>query len=357
MLNKKTGEQKMEAIKQKVGSYSKVRDYMLFLTLWLLLFVLSVAALCLGRYGIPISDVLDVLSSKLLGKPSNVNQTIENIILNLRLPRIIASIMIGGSLALAGAAYQGIFRNPLVSPDILGVSSGAGLGAALAILFHLGTFGLQISSLAGGILAVMITSAIPKFMKNRSTIILVLGGIIVNGMMVSLLGLAKYMMDTENKLAEITYWLLGSLAKISKGDIWIISIPMVISMLLLLAIRWRVNILALGESEAKNLGVHTEFYRGLVIVLSTVLTACAVCVSGTIGWIGLIVPHLGRMLIGPDNKRLFPLSIILGGGFLLMIDTLSRIVSPAELPISILTGLVGAPFYFWILYKQRMNMT
>ncbi|GMX65389.1 iron ABC transporter permease [Paenibacillus elgii] len=258
---------------------------------------------------------------------------------------------------MAGAAYQGIFRNPLVSPDILGVSSGAGLGAALAILFQLGTFGLQISSLAGGILAVMITSAIPKFMKNRSTIILVLGGIIVNGMMVSLLGLTKYMMDTENKLAELTYWLLGSLAKISKGDIWIISIPMVISMLLLLAIRWRVNILALGESEAKNLGVHTEFYRGLVIVLSTVLTACAVCVSGTIGWIGLIVPHLGRMLIGPDNKRLFPLSIILGGGFLLVIDTLSRIVSPAELPISILTGLVGAPFYFWILYKQRMNMT
>ncbi|MBU7314941.1 iron ABC transporter permease [Paenibacillus sp. SM 69] len=342
----------MEALKQKAGSYSKVRDYMLLLTLWLLLFVLSVAALCLGRYGIPISDVLDVLSSKLLGKPSNVNQTIENIILNLRLPRIIASIVIGGSLALAGAAYQGIFRNPLVSPDILGVSSGAGLGAALAILFQLGTFGLQISSLA-----VMITSAIPKFMKNRSTIILVLGGIIVNGMMVSLLGLAKYMMDTENKLAELTYWLLGSLAKISKGDIWIISIPMVISMLLLLAIRWRVNILALGESEAKNLGVHTEFYRGLVIVLSTVLTACAVCVSGTIGWIGLIVPHLGRMLIGPDNKRLFPLSIILGGGFLLMIDTLSRIVSPAELPISILTGLVGAPFYFWILHKQRMNMT
>ncbi|GLI04584.1 iron ABC transporter permease [Paenibacillus tyrfis] len=305
MLNKKTGEQKMEAIKEKAGSNSKVRDYMLFLTLWLLLFVLSIAALCLGRYGIPISDVLDVLSSKLLGKPSNVNQTIENIILNLRLPRIIASIVIGGSLALAGAAYQGIFRNPLVSPDILGVSSGAGLGAALAILFHLGTFGLQISSLAGGILAVMITSAIPKFMKNRSTIILV----------------------------------------------------MVISMLLLLAIRWRVNILALGESEAKNLGVHTEFYRGLVIVLSTVLTACAVCVSGTIGWIGLIVPHLGRMLIGPDNTRLFPLSIILGGGFLLMIDTLSRIVFPAELPISILTGLVGAPFYFWILHKQRMNMT
>lgn len=295
----------MEAIKEKAGSNSKVRDYMLFLTLWLLLFVLSIAALCLGRYGIPISDVLDVLSSKLLGKPSNVNQTIENIILNLRLPRIIASIVIGGSLALAGAAYQGIFRNPLVSPDILGVSSGAGLGAALAILFHLGTFGLQISSLAGGILAVMITSAIPKFMKNRSTIILV----------------------------------------------------MVISMLLLLAIRWRVNILALGESEAKNLGVHTEFYRGLVIVLSTVLTACAVCVSGTIGWIGLIVPHLGRMLIGPDNTRLFPLSIILGGGFLLMIDTLSRIVFPAELPISILTGLVGAPFYFWILHKQRMNMT
>ncbi|NEW05909.1 iron ABC transporter permease [Paenibacillus sp. SYP-B3998] len=330
---------------------------MFILMLCILLLALSIVALCLGRYGIPITDVMDVLSSKLFGTPSNVNQTIENIILNLRLPRIIASILIGGSLALAGAAYQGIFRNSLVSPDILGVSSGAGLGASLAILCNFGIFGLQISSFIGGILAVIITSSVPKLLKNSSTIILVLGGIIVNGMMISLLGLAKYMMDTENKLAEITYWLLGSLAKISKGDVMVISIPMVISIILLLAIRWRVNILALGENEAKNLGVNTELYRGLIIVLSTILTACAVCVSGTIGWVGLIVPHLGRMLIGPDNKNLFPLTIIMGGGFLLVIDTLSRIVSPAELPISILMGLLGAPFYFWILYKQRMNVS
>ena len=335
----------------------KKKDYLLTLLLVILLLVLALISLCVGRYGIPILDVIDVLYSKLVGKPANVDSTVENVILNLRLPRIIASILIGCSLALAGAAYQGIFKNPLVSPDILGVSSGAGLGAAMAILLNFGMIGTQLFSFIGGTIAVFITTLVPKLLKNQQTIVLVLGGIIVNGMMTSLLGLTKYMMDTENKLAEITYWLMGSIAKVSKDDIFIVSIPMIISIILLLAIRWRVNILALGENEAKNLGVNTGFYRGFIIILSTVLTACAVSISGTIGWVGLIVPHLGRMLIGPDNAKLFPLSLIIGGGFLLIIDTLSRTISPAELPISILTGLLGAPFYFWILNKQRMNLS
>ncbi|USK53737.1 iron ABC transporter permease [Cytobacillus solani] len=336
---------------------TKLKEYLVTFLLILLLFVLAITSLCVGRYGIPISEVMDVLFSKLTGTSPNVNSTVENVVLNLRLPRTIASILIGSSLALAGAAYQGIFKNPLVSPDILGVSSGAGLGASLAILLNVGIIGIQLFSFVGGIIAVTITALVPKLLKNSSTIILVLGGIIVNGVMTSLLGLTKYMMDTENKLAEITYWLMGSIAKVSKEDIILISIPMIISILLLLAIRWRVNILALGENEAKNLGVNTKLYRSVIIIFSTVLTACAVSISGTIGWVGLIVPHLGRMLIGPDNSRLFPLSLIIGGGFLLVIDTLSRTISSAELPISILTGLLGAPFYFWILNKQRMNLS
>ncbi len=268
----------------------------------------------------------------------------ENVVFNLRLPRITAAIIVGGVLSLSGAAYQSIFKNPLVSPDLLGVSSGASVGAALAILLNANMMYIQIGAFLGGIL------------RNKAAIMLVLAGIIVGGLMSSLLGILKYAADTDTKLAEITYWQMGSLAKVSKANIIQILPAVGISAITLIAMRWKMNILSLGENEARMLGINISKTRVLVIIFSTILTASSVCVSGTIGWVGLVVPHLGRMLVGPDNTKLIPVSVLLGSVFMLLIDTLARTLTKAEIPLSILTGLIGAPFYFWMLVKQRMSL-
>ena len=325
-------------------------------TLILIVVLIVLASLCIGRYGIPVIDAIKILLSKIFPIHGTWDQTMENVIFNLRLPRVISAILVGGALSLSGASYQGMFKNPLVSPDLLGVSAGACVGAALAILGDADIFGIQICAFLGGIIAVSITTAVPKLLKNNSTIILVLAGVIVAGLMSSLLGMLKYVADTEIKLAEITYWQMGSLAKISKTHILSVGPLMIVAAIILVAMRWKMNVLSLGENEARTLGLDISKMRLIVIVCSTILTSCAVCISGTIGWVGLVVPHLGRMLVGPDNTKLMPVTLLIGAGFMLVIDTLARTLTKAEIPISILTGLIGAPFYFWMLVKQRMKL-
>lgn len=340
------------------------RKYRAFLLMSILCLVAcALLALCTGRYSIRVRDAVLVLVSglrQLLGLsalPQSWDAMAENVIYTLRLPRVAAAILVGGALSLSGASYQGVFKNPLVSPDLLGVSTGACVGAAIAILLHLNATGIQLLAFGFGILTVLLTVSIPKLMRNDSLTMLVLSGVIVSGIMGSIMGVIKYIADPETELADITYWQMGSLAKITRGDILSVALPMLAAAALLIAIRWQINLLSLGDREAKTLGIRIGLTRNVIILCSTLLTACAVCLCGTIGWVGLVIPHLARILVGPDNIKSIPVSCVLGSIFMLLIDTVARAATTLEIPLSILTGLIGAPFYLYILVKQRMKMT
>lgn len=322
-----------------------------------ILILLMIIAIGLGRYSISPVRVFRILVSRLLPIEPDWEAQAESVIFVLRLPRILAAVLVGMALSLSGGAYQGVFKNPLVAPDMLGVSSGACVGASLGILFNANDTVIQIMAFGGGLLAVLAANMIPKLVRNNSMMALVLAGVIISGLMNSILGLLKYLADPETQLASITHWQLGSLASVVWKDILAIGPPILVASAVLIAVRWKINILSLGESEARSLGTDIRRVRGLIVVCATVLTASAVCVSGTIGWIGLVVPHLSRMLVGPDNRKMIPISAILGAIFLLLIDTLARVLTSAELPLSILTGLVGAPFYVYLLLKQRMKLS
>ncbi len=317
------------------------------------LLILILACLCVGKYSISPGDCLRILFGRPLGIEQTWSGMDENMLLGVRLPRTMASVIVGASLALSGAVYQGIFKNPLVSPDFLGVSAGACVGAAVAILMALPSGLVQIAAFCGGIIAVFLTVFIPRLMRSDSNIMLVLAGIIVSGAMSSILGFIKYIADPETQLAAITYWQLGSFAYVDNTAVLSVLPLSVIAAVLLLAMSWWINVLSLGEQEARSLGADVRLLRGICIICSTVLTAGAVCISGTIGWVGLVVPHFGRMTVGSDNRALLPACCLIGGIFMLLVDTVTRIIGPAEMPVSILTGLIGAPFFAWLLYRQR----
>ncbi|WP_386687409.1 FecCD family ABC transporter permease [Lonepinella sp. MS14437] len=305
-------------------------------------------SLSVGRMSIPLENVV----ATLLG--NNTNEIENNVILILRLPRIFTALLVGAGLAIAGVTYQGVFKNPLVSPDLLGVSGGACIGASIAILLGLGAFSIQGFAFVGGIIAVTLTMLVPILMRRDSMIILVLAGIIVGGFMGASLGLIKYLADPETQLADIVYWSLGSLTKSNFKNLLAFSPIMILTAFVLFLLRWRINLLSLGEQQAKLIGVNIKMERNLMILCSTLLTASAVCLSGTIGWIGLVIPHLARLLIGDDNIKTLPLAALIGAIFLLLIDTLARNLYTEEIPLGILTGFIGAPFFAWVLVKQRM---
>ena len=313
--------------------------------------ICTVAALCIGSYSIPVKDTLNILLSPIFGD-GDWSARAQLIITQVRLPRVLAAILVGAALAVAGTSYQGIFRNPLVSPDLLGVSSGACVGAASAILLGSGALGIQLAAFLGGIGAVAMTISIPKIIKKESTVALVLSGVIVGGFCGSIMGLLKYIADPESTLAEITYWQMGSLAKADYESLAYTAPIIIVCIIILMALRWRVNVLSLGDQEAKALGINLKFERGVVIAMSTLLTASAVSLAGTIGWIGLVIPHLARFLVGPNVARSLPVAFVMAAGFMLIVDTLSRF-SGIEIPLSILTGLIGTPFFVVLLAKQR----
>lgn len=314
--------------------------------------MLALAALCIGAYSVSVGETIDILKSQFTGAIGDWPKMAQTVIMQVRLPRVLAAILVGAALAVAGTSYQGIFRNPLVSPDLLGVSSGACIGAAVAILAQSGQAMIQAAAFVGGIAAVAMTITIPKIIKRESTIALVLSGVIVSGFCGSILGLLKYIADPETSLQQIVYWQMGSLSKADYDTLTYAGPIIVIGIVVLLAMRWRVNVLSLGDQEAKSLGVNLKFERGIVIVLSTLLTASAVSLAGTIGWIGLVLPHLARFLVGPNAARSMPVAFVMAAGFMLIVDTLARF-SGAEIPLSILTGLIGTPFFIVLLAKQR----
>jgi iron complex transport system permease protein len=277
---------------------------------------------------------------------------LNTIVIQIRLPRILAAMLVGASLALAGTSFQGLFRNPLVSPDILGVSSGAGFGAAVAILLSGNTVAIQIAAFISALAAVGISYGISKMVKGNATLTLILAGMAIGSLFGAFLSLMKYVADPINQLPAITYWLMGSLASVSTRDLLFAAIPMLVGIAVLILIRWRFNVLAMGEEEAMALGVNTGRLRAIIIVCCTMISASSVCISGTIGWVGLVIPHIGRMLVGPNHERLLPVSLLLGAAYLLLIDDICRVVASVEIPIGILTAIVGVPFFLYLLNRS-----
>jgi len=309
--------------------------------------------LFIGRYPVSIGVVAQILWCKFTFSTCNVPEMYQTIVWDIRMPRAILGAMVGGSLAVSGAAFQGLFRNPLVSSGILGVTAGAGFGAALAIILFHATAPIYIFAFLFGGLAVLLSYLIGRIYNTTPTIMLVLGGVIISSVFSALISLVKYVADPTNELPTIVFWLMGSLASARYQDILIAGIPMLIGVVGLLAIRWRINVLSMGDREAHTLGINTRLNKGIVIVCATLATAGAVCVSGIIGWVGLVIPHIGRMLVGNDNRVLIPTSLSLGACFIILVDNLGRILTGSEIPLGILTALVGGPFFVYLLKSTK----
>ncbi len=328
----------------------KNNEYIKILLLIFLPIALFFISFMIGRFPISPIDVVKTILSPIFPDLA-VSPTITTIMFQVRLPRIIAAILIGASLAIAGAAFQGIFKNPLVSSDLLGVSNGAGFGASLAILINGADIIIQLFSFIFGIISVSITYIISKAYKTGGILVLVLSGVAISTFFNSLISGAKFIADPDDKLPEIVYWLMGSIANVNMSQIVMIIIPLFIGFIILYFLRWRINLLAMGDEEAQSLGIKPSRIRLLVIIGGTLLTSAAVSISGIIGWIGLIIPHISRMIVGPDNKILLPTSLSLGASFLLLIDNISRALIPIEIPIGILISIIGVPLFLYLLRK------
>lgn len=331
-----------------------IKDNNLIIVLLIALLVAAVLiSLTLGRYSIPIKQLLEIFYCKILG----LNYTgpdyemVDTILFQVRFPRMIAAILVGGALSVSGASFQGLFKNPMVSADILGASAGAGFGAVVALLLSFNTVGIQFSSFAFGLGAVALTYGISAKIGRGSSpvLVLVLTGMVVTALFTSAISLTKYVADPDGKLPAITFWLMGGLSSITVEDLKIVFPPIILSLVPLLILRWKINIFSFGEEEAKSLGVNTTRLRTIIVVCATVLTASTVSISGLVGWVGLVIPHLARMIVGPNYKTLLPTSLLLGGIYLLVVDDVARCLFTMEIPLGILTAMIGAPFFIYLL--------
>lgn len=325
--------------------------YGLLLALPIMLFLVS---LTLGLYGIDVSDVGRILLSPLWPNlADDIPDVAQTIVLQIRLPRVLAALLIGATLACTGTAFQGIFKNPLVDSNLLGVSSGAGFGAALMLLIKAGTLQVQLAAFAFGLLAVSLAFFGSRMYKTAPMIVLTLMGILIGSLFNSLTSLLKYVADPLDTLPAITFWLLGGLTGVTWSDIPLLAVVTIAGSLFFWLIRWQFNILSLGDAEAIALGMNPDRLKLMIIVVATLMSAIAVSVGGVIGWVGLVIPHAGRILVGPDHKRLIPVSLSLGAAFLLLIDNVSRTVLPSEVPLGVLTGLIGVPMLIALLRRNR----
>lgn len=325
-------------------------------TLGILAATVFLLSLVLGRYGIPLPQIAAVFSDKLFGLHDSYPSTLDSVLFDIRIPRIAAAMLVGWALAGSGTAYQGLFKNPMISPDILGASAGAGFGAAFAILLSLSNTQTQIMAFGFGLLSVFLSYTLSSVFKTAgdSCLILVLTGMVVQAIFTSLQSVAKFVADPENKLPAITFWLMGSLDRVvGMSSLLQLLIPVAIGSVPLLLLRWRLNVLAFGEEEAKAMGVNTRALRLVIILSSTLLTASAVAISGMVGWVGLVVPHIARMLVGPNHHKLMPVAMLIGGIFLMVVDDVARAAMTVEIPLGILTSLIGAPFFLYLLLRRK----
>lgn len=326
-------------------------------TVWLpgsLLFVLFVGSFLVGEYPVSPSELAKVVYARVTGGYHDLPAVIETVLFRSRLPRVVAAVLVGAALAAAGATYQGMFRNPLVSPDILGVSAGAGLGAALGIFLSLPVIGIQFLAFVFGLGTVFIVYVISQAVRGHDPIlVLVLAGVVMGALAGACISLLKVLADPYDQLPAITFWLLGSLAAVNLSDITAVVPLILLGLVPLYLLRWRMNLMSLGDEEARALGADAVKMRITFICTATLMTATAVSISGIIGWVGLMIPHIARMLVGPSFSRLLPVSIMLGASYLLVVDDLARTAAAIEIPLGILTAFLGAPFFLWLLARTR----
>ncbi|MGE7988218.1 FecCD family ABC transporter permease [Lysinibacillus fusiformis] len=320
--------------------------------LWLLPILVAIVSLGVGRFEVSLEHIIKILASQIIPVDQTWTQMEETVVMNIRLPRILLALLIGGGLSIAGAGFQGMFGNPLVSPDILGVSAGAGFGASLGILLFGQKFSAQLLALLFGLGAIGFTYLIAGAKKNAPIFMFVLAGVVTSALFNALISLTKFMADPEEKLPAITYWLMGSLGTATYKDLSIGGPLIGIGIVILYLLRWRLNILTLPEDEAKSMGIPVARLKWLVILGATLITAASVAVAGIVGWVGLIIPHVARMLVGNNNQFVLPLSVAIGSIYLLIIDNLARSLTATEIPLSILTAIIGAPFFAYLLRRS-----
>ena len=314
----------------------------------LALFLLSFVV---GRYGVPLGQVVRILLSGVLPLEQTWTDNMAIAVLNVRLPRILLACLVGCGLSAAGTGYQTVFQNPMAAPDILGASSGACFGAALAILTGQGAVMITVFAFLASLLSVALVYLVGNHTRGNRVVNLLLAGIMVGSLFSACTSYIKLVADPTNQLPQSTYWLMGSLSGTRMGTVRFAAVCMAVGLVPLLLLRWRMNLLTLSPDEARAMGVHTDRLRLAVILSSTVLTAAAVSVSGMIGWVGLVIPHLSRRIVGSDCRRLMPMSCLFGAAFLLLVDDMARCLTATEIPIGILTAFVGAPFFIYLMVR------
>ncbi|MET3811289.1 iron ABC transporter permease [Arthrobacter sp. UYEF3] len=318
-----------------------------------LLSVVALAALAVGRFYVPLGHVVQILAGQVVPFPVQASQTEQNVILLVRMPRILLALLVGGGLAIGGAALQATFRNPLVSPEIIGVSAGASLGGALALLLGLGTFLLVAGSFTFGLAALALLFLITSGRGGTPMLMIVLGGVVTGSFFSALVALVTYIADPNTTLPAIVFWLLGSVATATYAKVAVALLPVLGGAVVLLLLRWRLNVLSLGDEDAAALGLRPRPLRWVVLLAVALIVAGAVAVSGAVSWVGLVVPHLARMWVGPDHRVLLPVSFLLGGAYIVLVDTVARTVTAGEIPLGVLTALIGAPVFFLLLRRNR----
>lgn len=329
--------------------YSRLKISIIYILSIAVMLAIALFALSIGRYDIHISDIFSLITTNRLD-----NEVDIFVLLDFRAPRVLLALVMGAGLSMAGCAFQSLFSNPLATPDILGVTSASSFGAVLGLMFGLSMLGVFAFGFAFGIASLVLVVAVSysRFVP-LSTISMILSGIIISALFSSLVSLVKYLADPQDTLPSITYWLLGSLSRVWSGELALGVVAVCLSCAVLFLARWKLNILSLSEEEAKSLGANLNALRAVVILSCTLIVSVSVSLCGIIGWVGLLVPHIARLLVGSESSRLLPLSGILGAGFVIIIDTISRSLSASEIPISILTALIGAPFFIYILHKNK----
>ena len=329
---------------------ARLRPWVLPLLVVLIL-VCAALAILAGRYGVSPRQMVGAISAR-MGGGIYPDRKADSVVFNLRLPRITVAVLIGSGMAVSGAAFQSLFSNPLATPDTLGVASGTCVGAVVALLLGWGMSGVQLTALVAGLVTVAITTAVARRRDGGTDVVtLVLAGVIVSAMADAVLSMLKLTADPTSKLPEITYWLMGSLAGASWSQIALAAPFIVIGSGVIVALRWRLNVLALSEDEARAAGVDVRSLRITLIVCATVVTASVISLCGQVGWIGLIVPHAARMLTGSDNRYLIPVCLLLGASIMIFIDTVARTITASEVPVSVVTAIVGAPFFITLLRR------
>lgn len=337
-------------------AFSHKRTMRLSIFVLCVFFVLTfLVSASLGRYNIAIKDIVYAIYERLMGvgkEGSKLKNDVSIVLFNIRFPRLILSVLVGAALAVAGTSFQSIFNNPMVSPDVLGASSGAGFFAALAILLGFPKVLLITSSFLGGVLSIVIILLLHRALRFDSLLSLILTGMICSSLFGAAISLLKLVADPTNELPAITYWLLGSFSGASKSDIKIVVLPILISLSILYVMRYRLNILSMGEKTAQSLGLNVKLNRILILLAATLLTSSSVAVSGMISWVGLVIPHFAKLLFAVDQRYSLPASMLLGATFMMIVDDFARLLSTSEIPLGVLTAFVGAPFFMFLIIRE-----